>query len=369
MLGWVQHGWLTRFYQHANIENIIMKSQLPVHPEEATKKLFSVLPKRTKDVLEKRFGLGKSTERMTLDAIGKGYGITRERVRQIEADGLLRVRKSDAIKDLGGVFAELENYFNEGGKVFKESHILSAIAQHPKHENHVYFLLSLHSPFVRFHENEYLHDRWAHGHNSHSLVEKTLSQTVSELRKIGKPIKEDALLGILGNCAKAVAGGTVDKNFLQNWLGVSKLISQNYFGEWGLCEFPEIKPRGVKDLSYMVLSRHGSPLHFSNVAQEIGKLVGKNAHVQTVHNELIKDQRFVLVGRGLYALKEWGYAPGMVKDVIYDTLKSSGPLNKEKIMALVGQKRLVKSNTIAINLENKKYFKKLSDGRYNITNS
>lgn len=343
-----------------------MKSQLSVHPEEATKKLFSVLSKRTKDVLEKRFGLGKNYERMTLDAIGKGYGITRERVRQIEADGLLRIRKSDNIKELSGVFGALENYFAEGGKVFKESHVLSFLASHPKHENHVYFLLSLHTPFVRFHENESLYDRWAHGHSFNSLAEKTLSQTILELKKNGKPVSEDTLFGIIENCAKSVTGGAVPKICLQNWLNISKLISQNYFGEWGLVEFPEIKPRGVKDLSYMVLSRKSAPLHFSQVAQEIGKLTGKKAHVQTVHNELIKDNRFVLVGRGLYALKEWGYAPGQVRDVIYDILKSSGALSREKVVALVSEKRMVKPSTIAINLENKKYFKKLSDGRYSI---
>ena len=346
-----------------------MKSQLPVHPEEATKKLFSVLPKRTKDVLEKRFGLVKNGERMTLDAIGKGYGITRERVRQIEADGLSRIKKSDSIKELGQVFTAIENYFSEGGKVFKESHILNLLAQSPKHENHVYFLLSLHAPFVRFHENDSLHNRWAFGHASHSLAEKTLLQTVSELRKIGKPVSENEFLNVIGNCAKNVAGEVVSKICLTNWKGISKLISQNYFGQWGLVEFPEIKPRGVKDLSYMVLSRHGSPLHFSEVAEKITKLTNEKAHVQTVHNELIKDNRFVLVGRGLYALKEWGYVSGMVKDVISGILKSSGPLAREKIVALVTQKRFVKPNTIAINLENKKYFKKLPDGRYTISNS
>lgn len=346
-----------------------MTNQLPIYSEEASKKLMSVLPKRTRDVLEKRFGLGKNGERMTLDAIGKGYGITRERVRQIESDGLTRIRKSDAIKELGGVFTALENYFAEGGNVFKEASVLNFLSLHPKHENHVYFLLSLHSPFVRFHENEFLFDRWAHGHTFHSGAERTLSQAIFELRKIGKPISENALLEIVGNCAKAVTGNPVSRVCLSNWIGISKLISQNYFGEWGLTEFPEIKPRGVKDLSYMVLSRHGSPLHFSQVAQEISKLTGKKAHVQTVHNELIKDNRFVLVGRGLYALKELGYAPGQVRDVIGDILKTFGALTREKIVALVSQKRLVKPNTIAINLENKKYFNKLPDGRYTIANS
>lgn len=340
-----------------------MKNQLPMHPEEVTKQLFSVLPKRTKDVLEKRFGLGKNTKRMTLDAIGKGYGITRERVRQIEDDGLSRIRKSDTMKDVSGVFSAMENYFEHNGRVVKETQVLSSLAPHPKHENHVYFLLSLHGPFVRLHENESLHDRWAHGHSHSSNAEKTISNAVLELRKIGKPVSEGKLFEVFSVSSKNIIGENLPQVVLANWTALSKLVSKNYFGEWGLIEFPEIKPRGVRDLSFMVLSKHKEPLHFTQVAEHIGKLVGKKVHVQTVHNELIKDSRFVLVGRGLYALAEWGYESGMVKDIIKKVL-SQGPLQKEKIIDLVSKKRFVKPNTIAINLENKKYFKKLADARY-----
>jgi len=343
-----------------------MKNQLPMHPEEATKRLFGVLPKRTKDVLEKRFGLGKNSKRMTLDAIGQGYGITRERVRQIEADGLSRIRKSDSMKEVSGVFSALENYFQNNGRVLKEAQVLSSLASHPKHENHIYFLLSLHSPFVRLHENDSLHDRWAHGHSYGSSAEKTLSHAILELRKIGKPISEGKLFEVLSASAKNITGESASTAVLSNWTALSKLVAKNYFGEWGLTDFPEIKPRGVRDLSFMVLGKHKEPLHFTQVAEHIGKLVGKKVHVQTVHNELIKDSRFVLVGRGLYALAEWGYETGMVKDIISKVL-SQGPLQKNKIIELVSKKRFVKPNTIAINLENKKYFKKLADGRYTIS--
>jgi hypothetical protein len=116
----------------------------------------------------------------------------------------------------------------------------------------------------------------------------------------------------------------------------------------------------------MVLSKKGEPMHFSEVSTSIGKLIGRSVHMQTVHNELIKDNRFVLVGRGLYALKDWGYEPGVVRDVIVNMLKHDGPMAKENIISIVSEKRFVKPNTILINLENKKYFKKLPDGRYSV---
>lgn len=343
-----------------------MKGELPMHPEEVTTKLFAVLPKRTKDVLDQRFGLGKNSNRMTLDAIGQRYGITRERVRQIEADGLSRIRKSSTMTDMKPTFVALEKYFDDQGGVLPEAQALNALASHPKHENHVYFLLSLHNPFVRMHENEHMHDRWAYGKGAEEKADKVLKNAVDSLRKIGAPVEEKRLYEVMSSSAESVLGSGVTSAVLANWLGLSKLIAKNYFGEWGLTEFSSIKPRGMKDLSFMVLTKKGEPMHFSEVAQGIGKLVGRAVHVQTVHNELIKDSRFVLVGRGLYALQEWGYEPGVVRDVILNMLKNNGPMDKEKIISLVSEKRFVKPNTILINLENKKHFKKLADGRYSV---
>ncbi len=357
---------LTQYYRFASIIKNNMSNYLPVHPEEVTKRLFSVLPKRTKDILDKRFGLGKIADRMTLDGIGKKYGITRERVRQIEADGLSRIRKSQDFAGSAPVFSAIENYFENNGRVIREDKVLEGLSSHPKHQNHIYFLLTLHNPLSRFHENEKLHDRWVYGKGSHEQAEKTLSHTVEELKKAGSTVSEPKLFEILTSGAKGVTGGNVSTAALSNWLALSKLIAKNYFGEWGLTEFSSVKPRGVRDLSHMVLGKHGKPLHFSEVAAHIGKLIGKKVHVQTVHNELIKDQRFVLVGRGLYALKDWGYEAGTVKDIISNVLKHNSPATKEKIVSLVSQKRFVKPNTILINLENKKYFKRLPDGRYTL---
>ena len=346
-----------------------MKYALPVHPEEVTKGLFSALNKRTKDILEQRFGLGKNPKRMTLEAIGQKYDITRERVRQIEADGFSKIKKSQVYADAKPVFSALEHYFNAEGRVIKETKALGDFAPHPKHENHIYFLLSLHDPFLRHHESDDLHDRWSYGEESDDKAKRALDGAVSELRNVGKPVPEQKLFEVLSSSAKSVLGDgnpPPSQTVLANWVGVSKLIAKNYFNEWGLTEFPEIKPRGVRDLSYMVMVRNEKPLHFSEVADKVSKLTGKKAHVQTVHNELIKDPRFVLVGRGMYALKNWGYAEGVVKDIISGILKKDGALSKEKIVEKVLKERMVKPNTVAINLENKAHFKKLADGRFSL---
>jgi hypothetical protein len=111
-----------------------------------------------------------------------------------------------------------------------------------------------------------------------------------------------------------------NEEIAKRWLSMSKHICKNPLGEWGKATSPNIHTRGVKDYAYLVMRRHGSPMHFREVAAGINKTFGKKTHIATCHNELIKDDRFVLVGRGVYALKEWGYKTGVVRDVIADIL-------------------------------------------------
>lgn len=105
-------------------------------------------------------------------------------------------------------------------------------------------------------------------------------------------------------------------------------------------------------------------MHFKEVAESIDNLFKHKAHVATTHNELIKDARFVLVGRGLYALTEWGYTAGVVKDVLREILAKEGPLSREELIDKVRKERYVKDNTIIVNLQDANIFRRLSNGTY-----
>jgi hypothetical protein len=114
----------------------------------------------------------------------------------------------------------------------------------------------------------------------------------------------------------------------------------------------------------LVLKKVGKPIHF----KEVARLIGPEALVQSVHNELIRDSRFVLVGRGTYALREWGFKDGDVKDIILDILKEERrPLSKEELIDRVLKQRFVKKNTVLLNLSNKKYFIRTNEGKYTIS--
>ena len=157
---------------------------------------------------------------------------------------------------------------------------------------------------------------------------------------------------------------------MDSYLEVSKRIQANKEGKLGLIDWPEIKPRSVKDRAFLVFKKHQKPLHFREITLLIDQLDtteirDKKTHPQTVHNELIKDVRFVLVGRGMYALGEWGYKPGTIADVITNVLKEKPHLaSKDEIVNEVLAQRMVKKNTILIKLSNKKYFQRNAEGKY-----
>lgn len=328
-----------------------------------TRKLLSAAPSRSREVLTRRFGLGTSAERETLEAIGDRTGITRERVRQIEAAGLEAIRKSHAFKQAKGAFEEIARFIESLGVIVPEKTLLHSLGKDEKTRNRFRFLLMLNSAFFREREtNEFL-ARWHVDKATAKQIHDALTRLYNSLSDEAV-IPEAELLDRFLEELKEVNDSYKNEEVLRRWLSLSKHMGSNPLSEWGRSSAPAIRVKGIRDYAYLAVKRHGEPMHFSQVAKTISTLFSKKAHVATTHNELIKDPRFVLVGRGLYALTEWGYKPGVVRDVIRETLEETGPLKKEEIIKHVKRARFVKDNTILVNLNDSRYFKRLKDGRY-----
>jgi len=337
--------------------------KLSFQPKQITKKLVKILPQRSQDVITKRYGIGISSDHLTLEAIGKEYGITRERVRQIEENSLATIRKSDEFKKTQEVFAEMQNIITELGSFVSETELLDHLSKNENVRNHIHFLLVLGNEFKKSKEDDHFQHRWNVDPQVVEKVETAIRSLYKELTKdalISDSEITDALLKHLDD----VAPQHKKEEIVRRWLNISKRIGRNPLGEWGRAESPNINVKGIRDYAFLVIRRHGSPIHFREVAEQINKLFDKKAHVATCHNELIKDSRFVLVGRGLYALTDWGYASGVVRDVIRNIIQKHGTLTKDEIIAKVLKERYVKENTILVNLQNQKYFKKDKQGKY-----
>lgn len=332
-------------------------------PKQVTKRLIAVLPDRAREVLVSRYGLGTDAKRLTLEAIGKKYGITRERVRQIENYALATIRKSEFYKKDRAVFAELEEILHSLGGIVVEDDLLGSLAKDQSSQNHLNLLLVLGESFKKQKEDEHFKHRW-HINDEHSKkIEEALKKLYKNL-STQDLLSEAEMISSFLEHIKDVSEQYKNQEIIKRWLTLSKKISVNPLGEWGLSHSPNIKTKGMRDYAFLVIRKHGSPIHFTQVAKKISEIFSKKAHVATCHNELIKDSRFVLVGRGLYALAEWGYMSGVVKDVIKKLIEKHGPLTREEIVDRVMKERYVKENTIMVNLQNQKWFRKVEGNRY-----
>lgn len=334
-------------------------------PKAVVKRLLVALPARAKDIIESRYGLGDRAERMTLEAIGKTYKITRERVRQIENYAFGVIRKSDVYKKEKAAFDELEKLIDTLGGVVHEEDFLKYISDEEGIQNHVHFLLVLGDPFKKRKEDADFHHRWYVSDETIGKVEASLKKLYENLSDEDL-VPEGEMLSLFLDSVKDCSEKYKNEEIAKRWLSLSKRVGRNPLGEWGSSKSSNVKAKGMRDYAYLAIRRHGSPMHFTEVAKAIQKLFDRTAHVATCHNELIKDPRFVLVGRGLYALKEWGYSTGVVKEVIKDILKQSGPLTKDEIVEKVLKERYVKENTIVVNLQNQSLFKRSKDGKYSL---
>ncbi len=340
-----------------------MPKKISFKPKQVTKKILSPLHDRAYDVIKNRFGLSDDLEHKTLEAIGQKYGITRERVRQIEHAALETVRKSEEYKAERAAFLELHDIIKELGSIVAEDELLGAVSKDKSTQNHIGLYLVLGNEFTKHKEDDHFQTRWSVDDDVANTVHASLHKLYGSLAD-DELVPESEMLDRFLTELKDLNSEYRNEEIARRFLCLSKGICKNPLGEWGRADSSNIKTRGIKDYAFLMMRKHGSPMHFREVAKAIGDTFEKKCHTATCHNELIKDDRFVLVGRGIYALKEWGYKSGVVRDVIKEILKREGPLSKDDVVDRVLKERYLKRNTILVNLQNPKYFKKNKDKLY-----
>lgn len=335
---------------------------------EITAEALSHLDARSQDIIIRRFGLTKET-RETLESIGQEYSITRERVRQIEANAKKNLVQ---LKDNWHAVDELfHSFFEEYGGLLSEDDLVLLLESRVKSTllaNRVHFYLNILPKYVFTPHSPLFSPHWRQLDLLNPKAEEIVKIAEDILKQTKKPQKENELVDIIRTTLGESTESMPDKYIIAG-LGASSNITKTVFAEWGLNDWPETAPRGVGDKAYSVMRRHGKPEHFKEITNMINEagFDSKKANAQTVHNELIKDSRFVLVGRGLYGLKEWGYISGTVADVLESLLKKAQePLTREELIDQVLEQRMVKKNTILLSLQNNKRFVKTKENRYTL---
>ena len=319
---------------------------------------------REKEIISRRFGLEGNKE--TLEQIGEMLSITRERVRQLEKAILIRLQISaeeNQIPELAAAEKILIRNLTEVGRVAKLSDLADKIygrTTTASEKTGIYFIATFAKGLTVVEENDSYNAAIGIAEYGDSLV---IRSRVDEIVKIIKSNKSPMTLDELDNKLDYE-----HPDHIKALASISKLLA-TLNDLWGLAKWPAVNPKNIRDKIFVILESKKEPMHFSDIAKEIkeSNFKRKNVTIQAIHNELIKDSRFILIGRGIYALSAWGYKKGTISEIIKSILeKSPTPMTREEIVKQVLKVRKVKETTILLNLQNKKLFKKVDKNSYTL---
>lgn len=320
--------------------------------------LKTIEREREREIIARRFGLYQPKQ--TLEQIGDLLGITRERVRQIEKAVLKRM-STEELPHQTTVNEQFVAKLTEMGNSAKmEDFAIEFNAESHEDYAHIHFLSTVAPDIEVLSENDNYHHAVGLREQHNEAELKTLIDRLCDIvKEIGEPTKVSVIATKLNEI------GDFDDLHVKSLLSLSKHIS-HLDGNWGLNKWPTVNPKNIRDKIYVVLQRAGKPLHFNDISRAIKNSDFKRRDVttQAIHNELIKDKRFVLIGRGIYALREWGFSSGTVADVISSILNEESPLHRDEIVSRVLKQRHVKETTILLNLQGKPQFERVAKATY-----
>lgn len=316
---------------------------------------------REREIISRRFGLFDRRE--TLEQIGDLLGITRERVRQLEKAVLTRLRaaaEQGKLPHVDAIQTELLAELNAVGGAARISTLAAKLGDEDDRliNARLAFLARLCPALVVVGEDDHFY--YSVGIKKlfdEKQLKSQVGKLIAAIKDTGepKPITDIAPAAGITDAAQAAALASISKDLA------------TLHGRWGLMKWPVVNPKNIRDKIYVILQEKGSHMHFNEIAEAIknSNFKRKEVTTQAIHNELIKDKRFVLIGRGIYALKEWGYKKGTVADIIADVLKDANePLHRDEIVKRVLKSRFVKETTILLNLQGKSQFKRVAKATY-----
>lgn len=323
--------------------------------------LNSIEREREREIIARRYGLFDRKE--TLEQIGELLGITRERVRQLEKSVMTKLRTSGSeLPHVTDVETAVLGVLTEVGETSRITNLSSKLTAENTRtdQSRLAFLTELCPNVSVISEDDSFFQ--AAG-NSKTHDEKTIKQEVGliveTIKKAGEPITTKEVTKL---------SGMAEDRFVTALASISKQLA-TLNGRWGLVKWPTVNPKNIRDKIYVILSENKRHMHFNEIAEAIkdSDFKRKDVTTQAIHNELIKDKRFVLIGRGIYALSEWGYKKGTVADIISEVLREAGePLHRDEIVKRVLKSRLVKETTILLNLQSKPQFKRVAKATYTL---
>lgn len=335
---------------------------------DIVKNLLILLSDKEKFVIQRRFNLDHN-RRYTLEEIGRHFSVTRERIRQIEKNALTKLRRNVFNTDLVSILEYAKQVLSDNGNLVSEMKMLSSLINFMGKEKDVdvesiRLALSLHDEFVHVGNTIYFAPYFKAKSVDDVLVRDISEKAVKILSRRSDVIRKDKLAV---EVLKSFKSNVISNALIFSVFGIDKRVKV-LSDMVGLMEWRHVNPRTLRDKIFYILRDSKKPLHFVDISNKItnAHFDSKVVNVQAVHNELIRHTEFILIGRGIYALKEWGFEKGTVADVIEKLLTKKKVMAQEEIVEEVLKCRQVKKITIILSLKNGKKFERVGRRQYKL---
>jgi Sigma-70, region 4 len=334
--------------------------------------VLEALTDKEQSVISRRIGLTGEPE--TLQSIGNDFKITRERVRQIEDVGIRKIGRIIKSSKLIEIQHAGETILKMHGGLLTRDRLVSAVINQLGLDSTVsagIIEVVLQSDFNISKSKPQLGTRtyFTLPEVSRKVVAEVYKEAVKSLKKRGDII-ENTVLYEMVKINLFAQFGKIDTLLIDATLDVYLDIVKGEEKFVGLEKWKILNPATLKDKAIYILKKRKEAMHFVDITNSISEHFKEAVKVATIHNELIRNSEFVLIGRGIYVLKEWGYKSWTVLDVVVDVFtKAKTPLSTDDIVARVLKVRQVKTSTIYMNLQNRKYIERVGRNMYQLKQS
>jgi hypothetical protein len=333
--------------------------------------LLSYLTKKELEVIVKRYGIN-GEEPTTLAAIGDKMSLTRERIRQIQVQAIKKLQRAVKSSDILLLNENISDHLETCGGIISEDGLFAYVNEifpEDLHEirNEILLIAEFDKDLRHEHNKVDFRPHYRSKKIKFSQIKETSYFAIKALKSEKNIISKDDI------CKLIQEKYSEDFAFKDNSTIIASLKLDRRLRDHGdffsLLAWRHVNPRTLFDKIVFVLNETNKPMHFRDIADAMvdKSLRKKNSSIQAIHNELIGNSMFVLIGRGTYALKDWGYEGGTVSEVIESILAEEGPMSLNDLTSKVLQRRKVKEVTVQVNLNSKKdIFRKNSDGQYEL---
>ena len=335
--------------------------------------LASELSDRSKDIIFMRYGI-KDGKKHSFQEIGDNYGITRERVRQLEEISHKKMYKKYQENDPEVIefFEHIHSLIEQKGGLMHEDKIIEELGLSQKERFPLKLILFLHNNLYRTSESLDFKLHWFTQEKTSKIFNSVMKNIHRKVKPIHGVYTEEDMIGIFLKEFSSVikknvsTHKTISKDKSMYWLSTSKRINSNLLGEWGHIDCDEISLKNVNAKAALILRKNNGPMHFLDITKKICSLTGKKVNNATCHNELVRSDRFVLLGRGKYGLSSTVKYTSSLENMVEDIVRRENKISIKDLIKRVSMERDLKDATIVRFLFDKKKYLRNKEGLYSL---